>query len=102
MLAVRNTPLSYEAALVFSTKYEPLSGYFIRLSRWDDFLARYFDYHRDLPPDVISGMLGGKAVWTNRIGGEWAAVITFDRPVNARMEPNSPSFHRGSPRHLSF
>lgn len=83
MLAVRNTPLSFEAALVFSTKYEPLSGYFIRLSRWDDFLARYFDYHRDLPPDVIAGMLGGRIVWSNRIGGQWAAVITFDRPVNA-------------------
>ena len=86
MLAVRNTPLSYEAALVFSTKYEPLSGYFIRLSRWDDFLARYFDYHRDLPPEVVAEMLGGRVVWANRIGGEWAAVIAFDRPLNARGE----------------
>ena len=102
MLAVRNTPLSYEAALVFSTKYEPLSGYFIRLSRWDDFLARYFDYHRDLPPDVIAGMLGGRVVWTNRIGGEWAAVITFDRPVNARNQAPSPEFRSGIPGSQSF
>lgn len=90
MLAIRNTPLSYEAALVFSTKYEPLSGYIIRLSRWDRVLARYFNYYRDLPPDVIAEMLGGKVVWANRIGSEWAAVIAFDRPVNARNDAPSP------------
>ncbi len=102
ILAVRNTPLSYEAALVFSTKYEPISGYAIRLSRWDALLTRYFNYHRDLPPEVVAQMLGGRVVWENRIGSQWAAVIAFDRPVNALNGAPSPELGRRIPGSQPF
>ncbi|HLH08816.1 MAG TPA: glycosyltransferase family 39 protein [Terriglobales bacterium] len=84
ILALRDTPANYHAALVFSTKYEPISGYIIRLTRWDRMLARYFNYYRDLPPGVVAEMLNGRVFWQQRIGNEWAAVLAFDVPVNAQ------------------
>lgn len=94
ILALRDTAVPYRTSFVFSSKYEPLGGYIIRLSAWDRILARYFDYHRDLPPDAIAEMLNGKVAWSRRLGNEWGAVIDFDFPVNASIRKSSAFSNR--------
>ena len=39
----------------------------------------------DLPPEAIASMLGGKVVWHAERNGQWAAVLHFDRPQEARL-----------------
>ena len=84
MVAVRNSTANYDVVLAFSTKYEPPHP----LLRWDrlfeDWQARYFDYHRDLPPEVIAQSLGGKLVYQARGRGLWVAVIDMQRTQNVK------------------
>jgi hypothetical protein len=85
---------AFDVAFVFSTKYEPPHNFLnhprwpilARLwQRWEYIQERYFDYHRDLPPEVIAQILGGRIVWQRSSGGEWAAVIELDKIRNARV-----------------
>ena len=48
---------SYDVALVFSTKYQPVHPLFARWQAWQDLKTRYFGYHRDLPPQAIAQIL---------------------------------------------
>jgi hypothetical protein len=67
----------YQVAFIFSTKYDQPTWFGHRL----DFLARrYFDYHRDLPPDVIANLLGAKIVFLERKKAEWAAILEMEEP----------------------
>jgi hypothetical protein len=52
---------------------------------WEYIQERYFDFHRDLPPEVIAQMLGGRIVWQRSSGGQWAAIIELDKIRNARL-----------------
>ena len=63
----------FDAALVFSTKYEPPRGLG---DWWEDIQTRYFDYHRDLPPEAAAALLGGKILYREQRGAEWVAVIS--------------------------
>jgi len=75
----------YTVGLIFSTKYDPP---YLPLSlgqRNEKLDRRYFDFHRDLPPEAIASMLGGKVVWHAERKGQWAAVLHFDRPQEARL-----------------
>jgi hypothetical protein len=75
----------YNTALVFSTKYDP-PHLLLNLGRKNEKLdERYFDFHRDLPPEAIAGLLGGKVVWREERKGQWAAVLHFDRPQEALL-----------------
>jgi hypothetical protein len=38
-----------------------------------------------LRPAAIAEMLGGKVVWEQKRGGQWAAILEFDRAVNAKL-----------------
>lgn len=71
-----------DVALLFSTKHETPRR--IRWEFWERQQKRFFDYHEDLPPEVIARMLGGEIAWQERRGGEWVAVVDFKRPQNAR------------------
>lgn len=73
----------YDAALVFSTKYE--AGNTPSWLRFGDgdWNRRYFGYHYDLPPALIAKLLHGDLVWRIRSRGLWTAVILFDRPQMA-------------------
>lgn len=67
-------PCSY--ALIFSTKFEPV--YQVSEPWWTRLQTRFFDYHRDLPPQVAAELLGGKIIWHAQRGQEWAAIIALD------------------------
>lgn len=68
----------YQVAYVFSTKYDQPTWLD---SQWRDRLAaRYFDYHKDLQPDVIANILGGRIVFLAREKAEWVAIIEMEQP----------------------
>lgn len=70
----------YDAALVFSTKYQltnSLTWFHFGDAAWN---RKYFDYHQDLPPELIARLLHGGVVWQAESRGLWAAVLLFDRP----------------------
>jgi hypothetical protein len=71
----------YDVALLFSTKYE--SPRRIRWDFWERQQKRFFDYHQDLPPELIARMLGGEIVYREQLGGEWVAVVDMKRVQNA-------------------
>ena len=74
----------YTVGLIFSTKYTPRWSFpFGRLDRQLD--ARYFGFHYDLPPSVIARLLDGQVVWQQQRHGQWAAIIQFNRPQEARL-----------------
>lgn len=72
-------PGAYDTALVFSTKWVPAG---LDLGHWSSD-AGYYDFHRDLPPGEIAGLLHGDVVWQGWRNGEWAAVLRFPRSVEA-------------------
>lgn len=65
----------YQAAFIFSTKYEQPTwlGHML-----DSLTRKYFDYHRDLPPEVIASLLGGKIVFLERKKAEWVVVMEIE------------------------
>ena len=73
---------SYDLALVFSTKYEPPQR--LRWALWERLTERYFDYHRDLPPQAIAGILHGQVVMLASRNGQWVALISFERDFVAQ------------------
>jgi hypothetical protein len=76
----------YTVALVFSTKYDPPRLPFSLGPRNEALDERYFDFHRDLPPDAIAHLLGGTVVWHDEVKGQWSAVLHLDRPQEARLD----------------
>ncbi|HWR17905.1 MAG TPA: glycosyltransferase family 39 protein [Terriglobales bacterium] len=84
IMAAREAANTYDAAFLFSTKYEP-HGLLIRLPFWETLQKRYFGYHVDLPPQVTAEMLQGHVVFHRSQGGQWVAVLTMDRAFNARL-----------------
>ena len=74
----------YRAALVFSTKYEP--RYLLRIPGWERLQERFFGYHRDLPPELIARMLGGRIVFEQHRREQWVAVIAIDTIESAKVE----------------
>jgi dolichyl-phosphate-mannose-protein mannosyltransferase len=75
----------YTVGLIFSTKYDPAHLPFNLGQQNERLDRRYFDFHRDLPPEAIAGLLGGKVVWHAERKGQWVAVLHFDRPQEARL-----------------
>jgi 4-amino-4-deoxy-L-arabinose transferase-like glycosyltransferase len=84
-------PGSYDTALIFSTKWEPLPNQ-LNLGKANTSAdAKYFDFHHDLSPSEAAAMLHGEIVWQARRKGEWAAVLRFPRAVNASVTlPTTP------------
>lgn len=73
---------NFDAAFVFSTKYEPARN--LALPFWQRANERFFHHRRDLPPEAIAGLLGGQIVYQEKKNGQWVAVIVFDRIRLAR------------------
>ncbi|HET9086983.1 MAG TPA: glycosyltransferase family 39 protein [Acidobacteriaceae bacterium] len=76
----------YDAALVFSTKYQSENTpAWLRFgdAEWN---REYFGYHRDVPPGAIARLLHGDMVWRARSRGLWTAVILFNRPQVGRAD----------------
>lgn len=68
----------YQAALVFSTKYDQPT--WLHSTTMEKLSRRYFDDHTDLPPETIAGILNGKIVFLERKKAEWVAVIEIEEP----------------------
>jgi hypothetical protein len=75
----------YDVALLFSTKLEPEHPLLDSFAWWRRIHERFFDYHRDLPPDVAAQMLGGTVVFEKHLNGQWIAIVEFPRVFNARV-----------------
>ncbi len=75
----------YDAALIFSTKYQ-----IVRLPNWlrlgdSAWNEKYFGQYHDLPPELIARLLQGDRVWQASSRGLWAAVLLFSRPQMAEV-----------------
>ena len=77
----------YDVVLMFSTKYEPPPAFWDRWQplarlreRWK---AHFFGYHHDLPPAAASRILGARIVYSERLHGQWIAVLEMERPQEA-------------------
>ena len=71
-------PGTYDAAIVFSTKYNPPPGGLNLATRTRAADSRYFDAHRDLLPAEIARALGRTVVWQAESKGQWAPVLKLD------------------------
>jgi hypothetical protein len=91
---------NYEAALIFSTKYEPGPARWDHWRAWTELKTRFFGFHRDLPPAAVAQILGAHIVFSEQRSGQWIAVIEMDRVEEASGFPLSwemlPGEH-GSP-----
>ena len=88
----------YTVGLIFSTKYDPPHLFFSLGRRNEAFDKRFFDFHRDLPPEMIARLLAGKVIWRAGRQGQWAAVLHFDRPqVAMQTEHDLPPLHYNHP-----
>jgi 4-amino-4-deoxy-L-arabinose transferase-like glycosyltransferase len=79
-------PDRYDTAIVFTTHFVTPSFRRYLMAHPDSRRGREFAATRDLTPQEIAGMLGGRIVWQDEINGEWAAVLRFDRAYDARLE----------------
>jgi 4-amino-4-deoxy-L-arabinose transferase-like glycosyltransferase len=74
----------YDIALLFSTKLEPAHPLLDAVPWWRRIHERFFDYHRDLPPDIAAHILGGQVMFEAHRNGQWIAIVEFPRIFNAR------------------
>ena len=86
-------PNAYDTALIFSTKWIPPRLNLGRRSESAD--SSYFDFHRDLSPRQVVGLLHGDIVWQSYRNGEWAAVLRFPRSNEASL----PEAHAAETTH---
>jgi hypothetical protein len=85
VMAARSAEVDFDAAFLFSTKYEPRYPLIARLRFWQRLQERFFDYHRDLDPQTAAGILGGRLVYEYRQEGEWVAILLREGIENARL-----------------
>jgi len=78
------SPADYSTALVFSTKVQaPPMPFHLDSPAIEE---KYFGSHRDLSPLEIATSLNGEIVWHSPPDtAEWAALIRFNHPVEARL-----------------
>jgi Dolichyl-phosphate-mannose-protein mannosyltransferase len=77
---------NFDAAMVFSTKYEPPHSLFDRVRLWQEWKTRFFGFHRDVPPSAAAQILGGRLVYTDRRNGQWIGVIEMQQIVEAHAQ----------------
>lgn len=78
VLQARQMRSRYQAAYLFSTKYEASTWFRSRL--WERLNENFFDYHRDLSPEAAAQLLGGKVVYLARKKAEWVEIIEIEQP----------------------
>jgi hypothetical protein len=78
---------NFEVALIFSTKYEPAHPQLDRWKNWERVKARFFGFHRDLPPAAAAHILGGHVVFSEQRKGQWVAVIELERVEERASQP---------------
>src|SRR4029077_8445449 len=78
LVKARQMRTQYQVAYLFSTKYEaqPL----FRSNIWEKLNRRFFDYHRDVSPELAAEFLHGKIVFLARSKAEWVAILEMEQP----------------------
>lgn len=71
----------FEAALVFSTKYEPVHSLSEHWTAWRELKRKFFGFHEDVPPLFAAKILGGQVVYAEQRQGQWVAVIEMKKEV---------------------
>jgi hypothetical protein len=74
----------FDVAYLFSTKLEPARPMF-GSPFWERLQERFFDYHRDLPPEFAAQILGGRIVYFSQHNEEWVAIVEIERVRNVRL-----------------
>lgn len=87
----------FDVALVFSTKYEPAYRILGNGRTWQKLKARFFGFHRDLPPAIAAQLLGGRIVFADKRQGQWVAVIELERAYDAKKDKSPQSVPNLSP-----
>jgi hypothetical protein len=82
----------YSVAFPFSTKYDPPNLPFSLGPKSEELDTRFFNFHHDLTPEMIAHLLDGQLIWEGDRNGQWAAVLHFDRPQLAGLQPNQVPF----------
>jgi Dolichyl-phosphate-mannose-protein mannosyltransferase len=85
VMRARQMTGQYQAAYLFSTKYEPAS--WIRPQFWERWNRRFFDYHQDLSPELAAELLHGRIVYLARRRAEWVAILEIDQPSRVAFLP---------------
>jgi len=85
VLAAAQERSRFDVVLAFSTKYEPPHPVLESPRWWEGLKARFFGYHRDLPPAFIAQLLSGNVVFSEQRQGQWVAVIELERVEDARL-----------------
>jgi 4-amino-4-deoxy-L-arabinose transferase-like glycosyltransferase len=89
LMAASEMPSNFDVALVFSTKYEPPHPWFERWHQWQQWKARFFGYHRDVPPAAAAQILGGQLVYNDNRNGQWVGVIEMNQIQEAQAVPTT-------------
>ena len=78
LVKARQMRSQYQVAYLFSTKYEaqPL----FRSTVWEKLNRRFFDYHRDVSPELAAEFLHAKPVFIARSKAEWVAILEIEQP----------------------
>src|SRR5262249_23533639 len=84
----RQMRTQYQAAYLFSTKYETVP--WIKSELWEKLNRRYFDYHRDVSPDLAAEFLGGKIVLVAKDKAEWVSVMEMEQPASVASAGKRP------------
>jgi hypothetical protein len=86
-------PGSYSTAFVFSTKEQPAPlPFHLNDSKVE---SEYFGMHTDLTPAEIAAILHGEIAWHRTDGLDWAALLRFNRAVEASVQPAPHPGQRG-------
>lgn len=88
LIKARAMRSQYQVAYLFSTKYEGSTWF--HSADWDRLNQRYFDYHRDVSPEIAAEMLGGKVVYLERRKAEWVEIIEMEQPGSVAFNVFSP------------
>jgi Dolichyl-phosphate-mannose-protein mannosyltransferase len=83
----KQKPETYSVALLFSTKYDPPHLPLSLGAKNEQLDTRFFDFHHDLAPETVAHILEGDVVWQQQHKGQWAALLHFNRAVEASLLP---------------
>jgi hypothetical protein len=80
----QQAPETFDVALLFNTKYVPKKEIWMP-GLWRRAQEKYFGMHRDLSAEAAAQILGGTIVLKEERGGQWVAVLVFERSRNAQL-----------------
>lgn len=78
LFKARHMRSQYQVIYLFSTKYE--AAPLFRSALWEKLNRRFFDYHRDVQPELAAEFLHGKIVFLARNRAEWVAILEMEQP----------------------